>query len=405
MFAPGFAPYAAPENIVNSKLVLAMVERGWEVEVVSKLDEDPYYGDQWCEPWLSLRSLTHQIDYPHRNRWGQIIGRFKDTIATGFPIQGVRWASRAFSHALSLHQKKNFQVVVSRSTPDIAHLAAMLFARKTGLPWVANWNDPVKMPPPYGQGLNENLGFVYTIFLNKVARLADVHTFPSERLKDYISAYLPIEESRSYVIPHIAGAFIPRADKNCKNSLTITHAGNLDSKRNPDSFLEGFAIFLEKAGARAQVKFVNIGRDNNELRDRASRFGVADCLEITGTLSYSETMERLRQSDLLLIIEAPCLEGIFLPSKFVDYVQTGRPILSVSPPKGTLHDILSTRGGGICVSSSAVKVAEAFETLYSSWQCDALDKEYGSARLYRDYAPDTILGQFEKVFARLGLAT
>lgn len=404
MFAPGFAPYAASENIVNSKLTLAFVQNGWHIDIISRADNN-YYGSQWQEPWLPLRNMTHEVTYSHSGICGRVRERISNAVTTGYPIAGVRWASRALDIAQELHKKEHYHIILSRSTPDIAHLPAMLFARRSGLPWIANWNDPVKMPPPYGEGISMNLGFICESFLRKVALTADFHTFPSERLRNYIQKYLPVDARRSTVIPHIAEAFIPRTISDAGDNFTISHAGHLDARRSPDSFLEGLSLFIKKGDGRERAKFINIGLDNAGLRERAERYGVAAHLEITGALGYQETLNRLRNSDLLLVVEAPCAEGIFLPSKFVDYVQTGRPILCVSPVPGTLHDILTGYGGGLAVPpDNAATVADALETFFTARQLGNLDDSYGSKRLYETYSPATILTKYEELFTRLGLA-
>jgi len=68
MFAPGFAPYSFSENIVNSKLALAFKEHGWDVDVISRVDEGPLYDADWDEPWLPLKPLTHTVVYPPGNK-------------------------------------------------------------------------------------------------------------------------------------------------------------------------------------------------------------------------------------------------------------------------------------------------------------------------------------------------
>ncbi len=403
MFAPSFAPYASSESIVNSKLALAILNRGWQIDVISKVGLD-YYGVDWRTPWLPLRKSTHEIDYPHLGKVARTVGRVLDVAKCKHPIDGIRWASKALKYASKLHQQKGYQVVLSRATPDIAHLPAMLFARKTNVPWIANWNDPTKMPFPYGDGAQARLGVFQKRFLSKVAREANFHTFPSKRLGRYVSSYLDIDPGRCRTLPHIAGDLNVSQEYGTCEDFTVCHAGFLGEQRNPDSFLEGLAKFIDKGEGRERIKFVNIGPDNLQLRERASHFGVAGHLEVTGPLGYTETLDRLRESDLLVVIEAPCVEGIFLPSKFVDYVQTGRPILAVSPSQGTLHDILSLRGGGVSVPpGNANMVTEALDKFFSLWRQNELNSVYGSGCLYHDYSAETVLSQFENLFARVGI--
>ena len=74
--------------------------------------------------------------------------------------------------------------------------------------------------------------------------------------------------------------------------------------------------------------------------------GVEDVIKIEAAVPYSQMPKVLAKSDVLVIIEAPLKEGIFMPSKIVDYVQIGHPILALTPVVGTITDIFSKHGGG-----------------------------------------------------------
>lgn len=56
---------------------------------------------------------------------------------------------------------------------------------------------------------------------------------------------------------------------------------------------------------------------------------------------YFQTIKEITKYDVALIIEAPCIEGIFLPTKVIDYLQCQIPIATCSPTKGVLNDLYS----------------------------------------------------------------
>jgi hypothetical protein len=123
---------------------------------------------------------------------------------------------------------------------------------------------------------------------------------------------------------------------------------------------------------------------------------------MTGGLSYLKTLERLAQSDVLVVVEAACEEGIFLPSKVVDYAQVGRPILALSPRCGTIVDLIGTYGGGIAVDhQSSDDIGHAMGTMYSLWKEHTLTDRLGSSRLYALFSPDRIVEQYALLFASL----
>jgi len=99
------------------------------------------------------------------------------------------------------------------------------------------------------------------------------------------------------------------------------------------------------------------------------------------------------------VIEALVEEGILLPSKFIDYVKVGRPILAISPPVGTLADILNEIGGEIAINGrSAEMVADAIQVMYESWINGTLDYQFGSEKLLPLYSSETIMDHYQDSF-------
>jgi glycosyltransferase involved in cell wall biosynthesis len=144
-----------------------------------------------------------------------------------------------------------------------------------------------------------------------------------------------------------------------------------------------------------------IGVEHPEMRAIAGSYGLNGCIRFVGGLPYLDTMSRLAQSDVLLVIEAPCEEGVFLPSKVADYACLGKPILAVSPPIGTLNDLLSDCGGGLCVDNrSSVKIADGLRTLYCRWRENRRDVPDGE-KLRHMFSPDAVASMYERLFADL----
>ena len=44
-------PYEASANLNNAKLALAMLRRGWEIDIISAFDEGFTYNRDWVAPW------------------------------------------------------------------------------------------------------------------------------------------------------------------------------------------------------------------------------------------------------------------------------------------------------------------------------------------------------------------
>jgi hypothetical protein len=138
------------------------------------------------------------------------------------------------------------------------------------------------------------------------------------------------------------------------------------------------------------------------VADSAKTMGVEDIIRIEASRPYSQMPQALAKSDVLVIIEAPLKEGVFMPGKLVDYVQIGRPVLALSPVVGTIADILSKHGGGIAVDcQSPDAVAQAFQTLYVHWTNGTLNRTYDSASLVGLFSEERVLRLYMDIFQSL----
>jgi glycosyltransferase involved in cell wall biosynthesis len=406
MFAPAFAPFANPEAIVNSKLALDFINAGWDVDIISRnlsVESSYNYGSVWCEPWMPLKDKTHIVD----NLGAGFVRRIYETISGAvrmhYPVEGCRWASKSYDIAMQLHKEKSYDIIVSRQ----ANLPAMTMSRKTGIPWIANWNDPAgdKNPPPYGKGPDAKEGYFAEKAMRATAEHASWHTFPSERLRNYMCQYLgQTAKKKSSVIPHAAldlGSF----EELKKNDVfTICHAGHISSFRKPDVFLEAFSMFIAETGAYDKVRLNMIGIEDVGITELAAKYGISNNISFMGPMPYMATLKALGKSDLLLIIEAPTYEGIYLPAKFVDYVQTGRPILAISPKVGTLNDLLSAHGGGLAVDcTDKGDIYSVLICLYEDWKNGVFDRKYSSGRMKYLYSLESILSSYENIFKEIGV--
>jgi hypothetical protein len=88
------------------------------------------------------------------------------------------------------------------------------------------------------------------------------------------------------------------------------------------------------------------------------------------SVDYLTSLQLMQTADILLVIDAPAELTVFLPSKLVDYVGTGKHIVGITPP-GTSADLIS-RLGGKCVSpEDPEKIAAMLEEVVT---------EFGSGR-------------------------
>ncbi len=407
MIAPVCYPPAQPEAIVNAKLALAMMDARWEVDVVSQANPAfewyPAGGDVWAEVAGRVH-LVAEFGRTARRRIGAACASLR---ACGQVSGGVRWAVPAYRRALQLVRERPHDVILSRAVPDHAHLAALMVARRTSIPWIANWNDPQpsqRFPAPYGAGPSAPMPAWQRRFYGAISRQCRWHTFACARLQRYMCQYLgPKVLERSSVVPHVALERF-RSEPRSHEGFIICHAGSLRSPRSPRVLLEAASLFRSRAAAAGGLRLRFIVDDARAVNEEARRIGVEDIVEIAPTRPYGAMPEALAESDVVVIVEAAMEEGIFLPSKFVDYIQSGRPILALSPLRGTIRDLMGGGRGGLVVDgTSATEVAEAIEQLYVRWMEGDLESRFGSESLFEEFSERKVLSLLTEIFEAIGI--
>ncbi len=403
MFAPFCYPPASAEAIVTAKLLLAALDAGWEIDVISQTNAGQFYPYNANGIWKPLNEIVKNID--GFKGFEALKKLSPPTLKRVFSkIESLVWVIKAVYAARRLSSKKKYDIILSRVAPQYGHLPALILSQLLDVPWVANWSDPMpprKSPPPYGDGPSAKIPSLLQKYFEAVARKAAWHTFPSERLRNYICSYLPRCREKSSVIPHPVLARLRSSTISNQKEFTLCHIGEL-GLRKPDVFLEGVSKFLKSTRIDSPffVKFLSLLFDN--VKEIARNLGIEDRIIFEKAKTYEETQRIAETSTVLVVIEASCEEGIFFPSKFVDFVQTGRPILAVSPAVGTLNDILTTHGGGVAVNgNSPDDVARAIQILYTSWRDGTLDEKYGSDRLIHLFSEKKIMDQYMEIFRHL----
>ena len=410
MFAPWFPPHRNSEGIVNGKLALAFLKAGWGLDVIySRPVELPKEAEE-VSFWAPLAGVSYSVPKKYPGSLGRMINRVSTILRTGHMIKGLSWVQYAVKKAEALSRLKHYDVILSRSFPVQVHLAALLVAGKSRIPWVANWNEVEpgnRNPYPYGEGIDAPMGYFIGRFLREIWTKADRHTFPSERAMRYMSSYMPGIGDKTSIIPHIA---LERTGES-SNSLmrahekfTICHAGIFDGRRNPGPFFDALSRLCEKTTIRRDLVVKLLGYSYDGANKPRVPENLQEIVTIQDWCNYEETLRELSQADVLLLIEGMVEEGIFLSGKFIDYVQCRKPILALSPTVGTVNDVMRVHGGGIVVDcSDASQIATALERLYRVWQQNRLGETYPTQGLLNLYGESTVIRLYKALFDRLGI--
>lgn len=336
--APESFPVNGAEAIVNIKQLEILSKAGCIIDVVSKKRKwTDYPLMELSDTDIHLNSL-HVLEVDNRLNWSTIKLHILTWLTFGVVYKGAHWAWLALQTCKKLLRENQYDCVMTKSFPS--ELVGYWIKKHKGIKWIATWNDPYpveKYPAPYGDGPDAKVFWGARRLIPIMEQYPDMHLFPSARLRDYMLRYLNIPTEKIKIIPHAVlekkDVVIPMGGQ-----LSILHSGNLNYPRDPKPFLEAFSTFI-RINSDANIKLYFQGVLPNDMLTFIEKLGLKDYVEILPAVSYKESMLALSKYQVVLIIEAPCEEGIFLPTKVSDYMQEGKIICAISPKVGVLNDL------------------------------------------------------------------
>lgn len=404
IFSPWFPPHRNSESIVAGKFVRALNNAELDVDVISLLRSGSASNEDDTGYWKDICSNNHIVPSKKPGKIKTLQTRIYSVMRSKWTPRNSSWAWYSYCKARELLGLNDYCAIMSRNQPPISHLPAMWISEKYNIPWIVNWADiepAEKAPIPYGGGLSAHVKKSKMKYFQDIVERADCHIFPSEESRDYMGKIFTKLVKKSIVIPHVASETFNHAQRVKKDGFTICHAGSFDGKRRPDTFFQAMANLITVGRIKCSIQLVG-----NHVSGQENFFIPRELLEHTTILpwqDYPTTLEILRQSDVLLLIEAPMERGIYLPGKFVDYVQCGRPVLAISPNSGTINRLLNRYGGGVSVEYDNLDaISCAVEKMYHSWLKGKLTTEYPTVSLYRYFSEYNVVEKYRCLLNSLG---
>jgi len=381
--APLFAPTADSEAYCATKMVDALLNRGASITVLSSSNIRPNMPTDDCHRWDSARDVSIDINTPLRPN-------LLDSIVAASQFQTpifARWVAAVVQMAVALHKTKNFDVVYSRSLPMIAHVAGFWCAKKLGLPWVANINDPWELNFLPGAAYPKVSVFAthaYMFWLRRTLLNANMVTYPCPGLQDFHAKLAKLKHDAE-IIPHI-GSRSELLSHKPNGQFRLVHAGKLGTSevtgRSAKSLLLGLKAFIEKsADAAEHTTLVLVGPEDRETQSWILKLDLQRNVQTVGKVNYEDSLDYIASASACILIESSMGESIFFPSKLADYLVSGKPVLGISPRIGLAAD-LANRGELIRIDQDdPAAVRNAVSVYYSEFKRGTLSLRHPSARL------------------------
>lgn len=246
-----------------------------------------------------------------------------------------------------------------------AHEVGMSLASRSGLPWIADFRDPmVEEDFPHDPAIRAD-------FARRELRYSGVasrFTVTTPGMRDwFVRRYPHLGAARVALIENgfdenAFASLAPPSAPLVSGALTLLHSGELYPViRDPASLFAAARSLIDRgvAGARSlHFRFRGAG-DESIIARAAQQHGMAAVVEAMPRIPYREALAEMMAADGLLILQgADCNRQI--PAKTYEYMRSGRPILGITDPAGDTGRVLADAGYN-CVAplESAHEIADA----------------------------------------------
>jgi len=336
------------EAFCSAKVVKGLIKRGIDTVVVA-FDYRVYkkYIDN-SAVWEKLSDITIRIPASNNNEREPVRSIICGLRYGTADLYLSQWVDNVVKKVIRMHRGNRFDVVYSRSLPMESHVVGYWVSRRLGLPWIANIDDPWDwhlFPDAKKESFSRLQMHMSDYCLKKTLKTADLITYPSIRLWKYherISGILHHAE----VIPHIGYSSNTTPDP---EKITFVHAGKLGSNevtmRSPGVFLRVFKKILDKfPDLKNKMKIIFVGPEDNMAHRMTIDLDLKDNVNFTGRVQYQESLKYICSANVCILVEGKMKEGIYLPSKFTDYIVSHKPVIALSPKNGTISDFSKYNG-------------------------------------------------------------
>jgi glycosyltransferase involved in cell wall biosynthesis len=350
MVAYHFPPLAGSSGIQRTlRFVQHLPEFGWETTV---LTVHPRAYERTSDDLLRDVPPGTRVERAFAidaARHLSLAGRYPGFLAR--PDRWISWRFAGIATGLRIIRDWQPQAIWSTFPIATAHVIGDALQRRSGLPWIADFRDPMAQE---GYPVDPRVWRSYQRIEERAIRRAryGIFTTPSAA-RMYRNRY-PDAAERIVVLENgydeesfsgIGDATRTLAPLNA-GARTLLHAGLVyPSERDPTQLFAALRRLVDSGRLRHGTLKVRFRASGHEpfLRGLIRTHRLDDWVELLPPVPYRAALDEMVRADGLLLLQAAnCNEQI--PAKIYEYIRAGRPILALTDPQGDTAAVVRDAG-------------------------------------------------------------
>ena len=280
-----------------------------------------------------------------------LFGRYPGMLAN--PDKWQSWILFGTLAAWRIVRQWRPHAIVSTYPIASAHRIGYLTHRLSGLPWIADFRDPMAQPEhnfPSDPRIRRSFDRIEAQAFSRAARILVTTPGAARRYAERFPAY-----PRANLItltngfdPEMFSGLAPNAapEALAGRPLRLLHSGLLyPEERDPLPLFAAIASLRDEGFLSADSVQFQFRASGQEARyaPHIAQLRLQSIVRFTPPIPYREAVAEMACADGLLILQAAnCNDQI--PAKLYEYLYTGRPVLNLTDPPGDTAQLVSGLG-------------------------------------------------------------
>lgn len=280
-----------------------------------------------------------------------------------FPL--AAWRGRALCREFAP------ELIYSTGGASSAHVAAFIISRMTGIPWIAELQDPLV----YGDSTRSRRAQrLYGGIVSLMCRHASAVVFLTEEARRRAAASTKLGDKGRVIYPGADPAIMPDAPYQRGERCCFAHFGSLGGTRNLRVFLQGLRLLFEERPELAGLIHVDLyGTADRTTIEDIRAFPYPGVIRNFGRIPRKDSLIAMKRSDVLLLIQnTDSISTETIPSKVYEYLHAGRPIVGLVHENEELQSMLVQYGHHGVSADDPASARWGIHASYEQWAKDAL---------------------------------
>lgn len=288
------------------------------------------------------------------------------------PDPRVLWVLPSVRFLCRYLREHHVDAIVSTGPPHSMHLIAKMVARRTGLPWVADFRDPWTR-------------MFYFKHLSLTPRAESLHVKMELSVLDGATrvvavsplVQLDFQQATETPVELITNGFdaqdfpdMPRSSFSSEH-FTLLHAGLFAADGNPTVLWEALGEMVTSDSDFARdFRLVLCGKTDSAVVSALCEAGLGDNFTDLGYVDHKSVVQRMKgAAALMLPLRKEPEYRATLPGKLFEYLAARRPVIGVGQKDGAMAAILSSTGVGQCFDWDEKQAMKTWiAACYQAWK-------------------------------------